>query len=99
MIWEIASVFLFNWLIPCDLGDSQRLLFNWLIPCDLGDSQRLLFLRIKLFTNRHYMQEVTPSEVASAVRMLMAIWMMVFQVSFFMFSSFLVVCNFSGWQF
>jgi len=83
VIWEIASVF-------CLTGLS---------PCDLGDSQRLLFLRIKLFTNRHYMQEVTPSEVASAVRMLMAIWMMVFQVSFFMFSSFLVVCNFSGWQF
>ena len=30
-----------------------------------------------------YMQLVTPSEVAMAVRMLMAIWITIFQVSFF----------------
>ena len=30
-----------------------------------------------------YMQLVTPSEVAIAVRMLMAIWITIFQVSFF----------------
>ena len=36
-----------------------------------------------------YMQLVTPSEVAMAVRMLMAIWITIFQVSFFIIFSFL----------
>ena len=45
-----------------------------------------------------YMQLVTPSEVAIAVRMLMAIWITIFQVSFFIIFYFLIGSTIGGWM-
>ena len=88
MCYQNREVEILNDLNDLDLNDRKRPLSSWLFSEVSG---LFLWLSLLIIRGRLYvlypMQLVTPSVVAIAVRMLMAICRIVFQESFFIFFS------------